>query len=575
MKNTLLIGFLLACGLWSSCTEKAVFDVLDKAESSMETHPDSALFLLHHISHPGKLRGKQRADYALLLTQARDKNYLDSLQSDSLIGIAVDYYKDRDDDVKAGKSLFYYGKVAALQDKDTLAMQAYLDALARLEKTGEYKLRGLVYEYIGRINDARKMHDMALENYRKSISCYQRAHDTLGIAYIYRNIAWIYEGRHEQDSVRLYVDLGISALNGDSLSPAFPSLMHLKGVMESNSGNYSEAMECFRTAIRHERGETPVIYYCTSPEGDSYAQQGRIDEAEKCFQNILSWNKGNMRFGGYHYLYLLEKRRGKYKRALSFKEKSDSLLQVVQDERLRSGIRKLQQEYEVEKLRLEAEVLRKSQQMQLLGGMVLLVFLISAGAFTVYKILARRKYLYEKRLYEAMRLHKEVISVNEKTIEEYQSRIENLKRAGTLAEDTFREQIGKLEREIQVLVNKNQEARENSYAGGRTILLQLRGHLLVVENMTLEEKRQLFAYMDLLFDNFATHLRNEYKLKDGYLLLATFMKLGFSFEELMAVFDCGPEAIRKRKQRLKEKLELDSTINLYVFLTFYPRKMSC
>ena len=47
---------------------------------------------------------KQRADYALLLTQARDKNYLDSLQSDSLIKIAVDYYKD--DGVKAGKALF-------------------------------------------------------------------------------------------------------------------------------------------------------------------------------------------------------------------------------------------------------------------------------------------------------------------------------------------------------------------------------------------------------------------------------------------------------------------------------------
>lgn len=251
------------------------------------------------------------------------------------------------------------------------------------------------------------------------------------------------------------------------------------------------------------------------------------------------------------------------------------MLQVVQDERLQSGIRKLQQEYEVEKLRLEKEVLRKGKQMQLLGGIVLLVFLASAGAFFVYKILVRRKYLYEKRLYEAMRLHKEVVSANEKTIEEYQSQIENLKQTGTLAEDTFKEQIGKLEQEIQILVNENQEARENSYVGGRTVLKQLRGHLLVVENMTLEEKQQLFAYMDLLFDNFATHLRNEYKLKDGYLLLATFMKLGFSFEELMTVFDCGPEAVRKRKQRLKEKLELDSAINLYVFLTFYPRKMSC
>ena len=107
----------------------------------MEIYPDSALLLLNRIQHPEKLSGKQRADYALLLTQARDKNYLDSLQSDSLIKLAVDYYRDGDDNVKAGKALFYYGKVAALQDKDTIAIQAYLAAQTKLEKTREYKLQ--------------------------------------------------------------------------------------------------------------------------------------------------------------------------------------------------------------------------------------------------------------------------------------------------------------------------------------------------------------------------------------------------------------------------------------------------
>lgn len=39
----------------------------------MDVYPDSALLLLEQIPHPEELRGKQRADYALLLTQARDK----------------------------------------------------------------------------------------------------------------------------------------------------------------------------------------------------------------------------------------------------------------------------------------------------------------------------------------------------------------------------------------------------------------------------------------------------------------------------------------------------------------------
>ena len=117
----------------------------------------------------------------MLLTQARDKNYLDSLQSDSLIKIAVDYYKD--DGVKAGKALFYYGKVAALQDNDTLAIQAYLSALAKLEKTEEYKMMALVHQYVGRLNDDSEMYDMALDNYRKSIFYNKKVGDTLKMVY--------------------------------------------------------------------------------------------------------------------------------------------------------------------------------------------------------------------------------------------------------------------------------------------------------------------------------------------------------------------------------------------------------
>ncbi|MCD8091788.1 MAG: hypothetical protein LUF01_02725 [Bacteroides sp.] len=69
----------------------------------MEIYPDSALYLLNQLSHPETLGGQQRADYALLLTQARDKNYLDSLQSDSLIGFAVNYYRNSGDRVRRGK----------------------------------------------------------------------------------------------------------------------------------------------------------------------------------------------------------------------------------------------------------------------------------------------------------------------------------------------------------------------------------------------------------------------------------------------------------------------------------------
>lgn len=105
MRRLLYLGFLFLC-LISSCVEKGTINVFDRAERYMEIYPDSALLLLNHIPYPERLRGQQSAIYALLLTQARDKNYLDSIQSDSLIKLAVDYYKNRGDKVKAGKSFF-------------------------------------------------------------------------------------------------------------------------------------------------------------------------------------------------------------------------------------------------------------------------------------------------------------------------------------------------------------------------------------------------------------------------------------------------------------------------------------
>lgn len=117
----------------------------------MEAYPDSALQLLNDIKHPEMLRGKSAATYALLMTQARDKNYLDSLQSDSLISIAAGY-DWKDDNAEAGKSWYYYGKVLALKKQYSDAMVAYRKSLEYLEKAQRHKMLGLVWEHVGYLN---------------------------------------------------------------------------------------------------------------------------------------------------------------------------------------------------------------------------------------------------------------------------------------------------------------------------------------------------------------------------------------------------------------------------------------
>ena len=105
MKRTLYRFLLLLTG----CNDpKSVTGALTRAEALMNEYPDSAWAVLNTLSPDEMGQNRTRAHYALLYTQAQDKTYRDET-NDSLISIAVDYYRYTDDDARH-KFLSYYYK---------------------------------------------------------------------------------------------------------------------------------------------------------------------------------------------------------------------------------------------------------------------------------------------------------------------------------------------------------------------------------------------------------------------------------------------------------------------------------
>lgn len=561
----------------------------------MEVCPDSALSLLNQIPNPERLYGKQCADYALLLTQARDKNYLDSLQSDSLIKLAVDYYQDNDDNVRAGKALLYYGKMLALQGNDTIAMQVYLDAQTKLEKTKEYKMLAMLHEYIGRLNDDRTMYNEALENYRKSVYYFQKIPDTLGIIYNYRNMAWIYDIRQESDSAMWYLNQGIFLLDGDSTKSILPSLLQMLGIVEKKEGKFDNAINHFLAAIKFEKNPHTIKHYYFSL-GDVYRQIGKLDRARVCFEQGLKSKDVFTQSGAYNYLYLLEKQNTDYALALYYKEKSDSLWKLDQNANLSNQILTLQRKYETGKLKMEKNLLEQKNQNQFYFWISISSLLIIVSVSLYFWIKKQYRRILRKRLKVHLEKVTEAIEKNERIIGQYICQIDDLKRKeGTTAKNTelqmeslnqriydlenkndesVKEQIAKLNQRIQILISENKAIKEDSCAGGIYILEQLKKGLLIVENMTQKEKFQVFEYIDLMFGDFVSKLKKEYNLNDNNLMLAIFVKLDFTAAGLMIVFQCEKNSIFKKKQRLRDKLKLKSDDELDKFLTFYPLNMS-
>ena len=92
MRCRFIIALLFLFALCSCHT--STLDKLSMAELLLREQPDSSLMILKAIRPEELKTQKIRADYALLVSLALDKNYID-IQSDSIIKPSVEYYSKR------------------------------------------------------------------------------------------------------------------------------------------------------------------------------------------------------------------------------------------------------------------------------------------------------------------------------------------------------------------------------------------------------------------------------------------------------------------------------------------------
>lgn len=104
MKSNTLAILILAYCILVACTRTSPNAQLVQADSLMQKFPDSALRFLQKI-RPEELNSlEDRAYHALLLTEVKDKNFIQQTE-DSQIRIAVQYYDSIKDIPMQAKSI--------------------------------------------------------------------------------------------------------------------------------------------------------------------------------------------------------------------------------------------------------------------------------------------------------------------------------------------------------------------------------------------------------------------------------------------------------------------------------------
>lgn len=160
------VGSILMSVSLSSCSSSVKSPLLLSADSLMEIYPDSALSILESISSPQKLPCADRALYALLLTQARHKNYI-ALGDDSLIKTAVEYYGDKKKSVRAAKAHYYWGATYGEKGYTSFAVDEYLTAIRLMPVRDEFLAicsKTVMMELMDATSDALKTRKNRIKN---------------------------------------------------------------------------------------------------------------------------------------------------------------------------------------------------------------------------------------------------------------------------------------------------------------------------------------------------------------------------------------------------------------------------
>lgn len=170
----------------------------------MERRPDSALVLLQQVDTSCLTSRHTRARYAMLMSMALDKNYID-LKDFRILQPAIDYYENHGTPTEQLRTFYYQGRIYYNADNLSKALQIYMKALERGRESEDLLTKA-------RANFAQIKPYLRLMSFGQAIIAGQRAaiyfrqaRRTDSYIHCLTNIANAYIWEHNRDSALKYL----------------------------------------------------------------------------------------------------------------------------------------------------------------------------------------------------------------------------------------------------------------------------------------------------------------------------------------------------------------------------------
>ena len=269
---SLLLLFAMACS-----TSGRVDTMLLEAESLMMEHPDSALAILDSIRPSQLTSDRQRADYALLLTQARDKNFRFETD-DSLISTSVAYFDEHPEPRKCTLAHMYRGILNLYRGNLTVAIKEALTALDLADRLNDDYIFAKTHELIADIYVAAYNFDKAITHRRLAADYYLRADKPLNNQYALVDLAREYiKVKKPTKSISILDSLSTHTNISDSIFQGYFHASYIYGYTDLNE--YNKALENFILTSAFWQTQSHEMHDRTQI-ADMFSKIGILDSAE-------------------------------------------------------------------------------------------------------------------------------------------------------------------------------------------------------------------------------------------------------------------------------------------------------
>ena len=382
--NYLTILITTLCIFFNACHNSNTAPQLQLADSLIDKRADSALCILEKLSIEEISNKSAKAMYALLLTEALDKNFK-SHRNDSLILIAVDYYKDNSNNKLKTKAYYYLGRVYQDNKEYIKATEAYLTALKTASPTQAPILQ--IYNNLALCYESQEFYLPAIKTYKESYATAEKMQDKYGILHATRGLGNVYAIQDEEEKALSYYQKALSIAQSIKDSLWENAIFCDIAKVYDDQGLYIEAKKQIDLALRYAPSNinlSPTYFWKGSILYNLEETDSAIHYLSRASTKANIYTKASI----YQTLYEINKENKNYEQAILYNDTAltcyDSIQKIIHHTEINNLIKKHSIDIYKEQIKKQSQ---QTKVIFIIGGLVTMFLFI----YTVMYISNRNK----------------------------------------------------------------------------------------------------------------------------------------------------------------------------------------